>query len=137
MARATFPTVYFDEAAGSWKAEMRDKKTGRTWGYGYGATRQEAIYNARRDKPSEKSIKRAIGWVIRHPFIVGAAVGMYLAYRRAKNHQFEMRPIDYLSAGAIGGTIVWGLSKIFTISDLVPQEVINRIQLPEKGGEAW
>lgn len=113
MAHATYPAVFFDEAAGFFKCEMRDKKTGRIWGYGYGVTRQEAIYNARHDQPSEGRIKRAIGWVSRHPFIAGAALGAYLAFRQTRRHGLKKgSPLGYLGAGAVVGAIAWGVAKI-------------------------
>lgn len=113
MAKATYPSVFFDEATGKYKCEMHDKNTGRTWGYGYGDTRTEAIYSARRDQPKQSKIKRAVGWVTRHPFIAGAAVGTYLQYRRGRNHHTEIRPINYLNAAIVAGTVIWGISKIY------------------------
>lgn len=121
MAHATFPAVYYDEVAGEWICEMRDKKTGRTWGKGHGATRQEAIYNARHDQPAESKIKRAIGWVARHPFVAGATVGVYLAYRRGRYHRSELKLIDYLSAGVIIGTLAWGLSRLYNLKALTSE----------------
>lgn len=114
MARPTFPRVFWDEESGMYCAQMIDKKTGKVWGCGYGETRQDAIRSAAIDQPPAKSIKRAIGWVDRHPFIAGAAVGTYLTYRYAKNHHYQMKASDYLSVGAIAGTIAWALSKIFS-----------------------
>ncbi len=91
MAHVTCPTVYYDDAADSWKCEMCDKKTVRTWGIGYGATRQEAIYNARHEQPDQGHIKRAIGWVTRHPFLGGAAAGAYMAYHHARQDRTDLR----------------------------------------------
>lgn len=112
MSRATYPAVYYDEAAGSFKCDMRDKKTGRTWGMGTGETRQEAIYNARHDLPEEGKIRKAIGWVEHHPFVSGAAVGVYLASRHAKRHLYRPTFTDYAFSAVVVGTAVWAVSKI-------------------------
>ncbi|MEI6288663.1 MAG: hypothetical protein WCP18_03790 [bacterium] len=114
MAHATYPYVFPDENSGQWKCEMRDRKDGRVWGYGYGNCRNDAIKNARSDQPKDPAIKKAIGWVKHHPFIAGAVVGCYLSYRHAKNHQVDMRLGDYLVVGAIAGTIVWLVGKVVT-----------------------
>ena len=112
MAHPTYPTVYHDDATGAYKCEMRDKKTGRTWGIGYGPTRNEAISNARREQPNRNQIKRAIGWVTRHPFIGGATVGAVLAYHHAKQRQVDLRLGDMVTAGIIFGTAAWVISKV-------------------------
>lgn len=112
MAHPTYPAVFYDDAAGSWKCEMRDKKTGRTWGIGYGATRKEAIYNARSEQPENGQIKRAIGWATCHPFLGGAAVGIGMAYHHAKQNQTKMRFGDMITAGVVCGTIAWAIVKI-------------------------
>lgn len=113
MAKPTYPSVFFDDDASAYKCEMHDKNTGRTWGYGYGKTRKEAIASARRDQPKQGKIKKAVGWVTRHPFVAGAAIGTYITYRRARNHHADIRPIHYVNAAIVAGTIVWGISKIF------------------------
>jgi hypothetical protein len=122
VAHITYPIVFHDEDTDGWKCEMRDKKTNKVWGQGYGMTRQEAIYNARHDQPSAGKIKRAIGWVVSHPFIAGSAVGTYLAYRHARKHEWRLPPLGYLSIGAIIGTLAWGLNKIFHFSALASRE---------------
>jgi hypothetical protein len=61
---------------------MVDKKTGRVWGTGYGENRKQAIYYARNDQPREGFIKRAIGWVVRHPVKAGMLVAGYMVLRR-------------------------------------------------------
>lgn len=106
MAHPTYPAVIFDEATGRYKCEMRDKKLARVWGVGYGNTRGEAIANARRGQPPDGKIKRVIGWVQRHPFLVGAAVGAYLAARNGARTFSE-----YAAASVIGGFVGWAASK--------------------------
>lgn len=81
MAKATYPACWQDND-GTYVCEMRDKKSGRVWGQGYGDTRKEAIYNARNDQPKDMLIKRAIGWTWRHPFKAGALTLAYMAFRR-------------------------------------------------------
>lgn len=112
MPRATYPAVVRDENSGQYRCEMRDKRTGRVWGYGYGATRHEAIQAAAIEQPPSNAIKRAIGWVRRYPFWAGAAVGCFLRYRQARNHQETLRLRDYLVPAIAVGTIAWGVSKI-------------------------
>jgi hypothetical protein len=112
MPHATFPVVFWDDEAGAWRAEMRDKRLGKTWGRGLGQTRMEAIYNARTDQPDEGLVKRAIGWVDRHPFLAGAAVGTYRIVRGARLRGFKRPAWYYLSGGALVGALAWTLDKI-------------------------
>ncbi len=107
MAHPTDSIVFFDEATGKYKCEMRDKKIGRVWGVGYGNTRHEALINARRAQPPDGKIKRAIGWVQRHPFFAGAAVGVYLAARNGARTFGE-----YVAASVVGGVVGWVIGKV-------------------------
>ena len=107
MAHPTDSIVFFDENSGMYKCEMRDKKIGRVWGVGYGDTRHEALINARRAQPPDGTIKRAIGWVTRHPFMAGAAVGVYLAARNGARTFSE-----YVAASVIGGIAGWVIGKV-------------------------
>ncbi len=113
MPHATRPKVFYDDNQGRYVAEMVDIKTNRVWGTGFGETRSEAIIRARQDQPSDGIIKAAIGWVRRHPFLAGAAVGVFLAHRYAAHHHVSLRPIDYLNIGTVTGTLVWAVSKMF------------------------
>lgn len=60
--RATYPACY-KVREGEWCCEMRDKKTGQTWGIGRSTNRAHAIALARKNQPPEAVIKKAIGWV--------------------------------------------------------------------------
>lgn len=115
MAHPTYPAVHYDEAAGQFVCEMKDKKTGRIWGTGYGATRQEAIYNARKVQPSDGHIKKAIVWVARHPVIAGSVVGAALAFNDARHNGYHdwKRFTSIALTGFTIGLIVWGICKLF------------------------
>jgi len=79
--RATYPVCY-RVSDDEWCCEMRDRKTGRTWGVGYSTNRQHAITLARQEQPREMFIKRSIGWVKRHPILATVAVSGYMMFRR-------------------------------------------------------
>lgn len=112
MAHPTYPVVFFDERSGLYKCEMRDKKTGKVWGHGYGERRQDAIANARYVQPSDGQIKRAINWVTRHPFIGGAAAGAMVAYYHAKRSRTDVRLGDMMASSVVFGAAAWIIVKI-------------------------
>lgn len=109
MAHVTKPFVFYDEDRGAWKCLMRDS-TGKTWGTGYGETRQSAIYKSRQDQPHESVIRKAIGWVNRHPFLAGAALGVYLSSRSGFRGR---RPAlgEYALVAFVTGSIAWAIQK--------------------------
>lgn len=118
MAHVTYPAVFYDEAAGTYVCEMKDKKTGRVWGTGYGENRQTAIYDARHAQPENSKIKEAIGWVQRHPFIGGAGVGVALMKREERRFGSRFDLIDYLIGTTFCGIVGWLLSKVFKMPSL-------------------
>lgn len=79
--RATYPVCYKVDD-NEWCCEMRDRKTGRTWGTGYSTNREHAITLARQDQPKEMFIKRAGGWIKRHPILAGVTMAGYMMLRR-------------------------------------------------------
>jgi hypothetical protein len=78
--RATRPFVYKD--GDEYVCEMQDVRTGRTWGIGRSSNREHAVTLARQNQPREAFIKRALGWIRRHPIRAGIAVGAYMFMRR-------------------------------------------------------
>ncbi|MFA6322847.1 MAG: hypothetical protein WCX71_05270 [Candidatus Buchananbacteria bacterium] len=123
MSRPTYPVVFYDEAVGQWKCEMRDKKTARVWGIGYGACRKEAIYRARNEQPEKNYIKKAIGWIDRHPFFGGVVIGAYLSYHHAKKNQKDLRLRDMVTTGLICGSIGWAIAKLVNYFRPIPSVV--------------
>jgi hypothetical protein len=109
--RPTYPTVFLDTVSNLWKAEMKDKKTGRIWGTGVGETRDIAIINARHNQPKDSRIKRLIGWTIRHPFLGSMAVGTVLAFHQARKKDNNIPVSTCLAAGALFGVAMWGTIK--------------------------
>lgn len=111
MAHACYPAIFrLDD--GTYCCQMKDKKTGRVWGEGFGENRWDAISAARTELPSDSRIKQAIGWVTHHPLIGGAAVGLYITYRNAEKHGINPTVKDYLSGAAVVGGICWVASKV-------------------------
>lgn len=82
--RATRPFVYRD--GDEYVCEMQDVRTGKTWGSGRSTNREHAVTLARQDQPREAFIKRALGWIRRHPVKAGIAVGAYMVLRRPIKH---------------------------------------------------
>ena len=82
------PDCFFDSESGEYVCHMKDKKSGKILGVGYGSTRNEAISNARQTQPADGRIKRMIGWTTRHPVIVGSLAGAALAFRDAKHNDY-------------------------------------------------
>lgn len=78
--RATYPVCYKVDD-NEWCCELRDRKTGRTWGTGYSTNREHAITLARQTMPKEQFVKRSIGWIKRHPVLATVAVTGYMAFR--------------------------------------------------------
>lgn len=78
--RATYPVCYKVDD-NEWCCEMRDRKTGRTWGTGYSTNREHAVTLARQSQPKEAFIKRASGWIKRHPIRATAIVAGYMMFR--------------------------------------------------------
>jgi hypothetical protein len=63
--------------------------------------------------PKTSSIKRAIGWVERHPFWGGFGAGVALSYWQAKEHNQNMTFGNHLRNGLLVGLAAWVAAKLF------------------------
>lgn len=115
MPHPTDPVVFFDRNTKLFKAIMKDPKTGQTWGVGHGDSRKKALYQARNAQPPDGTIRKAIGWVQRHPFMAGSMVGIYLAARHGAKNNYRPTSAEFTKAALWVGTLTWAAAKAFRL----------------------
>ena len=106
----TYPRVYRN-GNGTYTCEMIDKSNGTVWSTAECGNRNGAIAKARKGQPQKQVIRQANGFIRQHPFLIGASVGVIIAFM-ARDEDEDFSIGTTVMASLIFGTLAWAVVRI-------------------------